>query len=230
MTTAPFAITRGLRPISWWSSPFLIRSSTSTSTVRHPTSPQSDEEQLRAAREWLANLDSKTIPRRVGAVSFSRSSGPGGQNVNKSVASPNQSSSDWNSELTLASHLSVSYLYYRVNTKATIKVPFSALLPLVPPILHPRLRASRYAAERSDALVIQSDESRRQSNNVDTCFEKLHQLLEVTAKTVIPGETSWGKRERVQKLQRVQKEVRLRTKKIHSSKKSSRRGSKYDDQ
>jgi len=198
MTTAPFAITRGLRPISWWSSPFLIRSS--TSTVRHPTSPQSDEEQLRAAREWLANLDSKTIPRRIGAVSFSRSSGPGGQNVNK------------------------------VNTKATIKVPFSALLPLVPPILHPRLRASRYAAERSDALVIQSDESRRQSNNVDTCFEKLHQLLEVTAKTVIPGETSWGKRERVQKLQGVQKEVRLRTKKMHSSKKSSRRGSKYDDQ
>jgi hypothetical protein len=82
MTTALFAITRGLRPISWRSSPFFIRSSTSTSTVKHPTSPQSDEEQLRAAREWLANLDSKTIPRRIGAVSFSRSSGPGGQNVN----------------------------------------------------------------------------------------------------------------------------------------------------
>jgi hypothetical protein len=37
------------------------------------------------ARDWLKSLSSKTIPRHICEVSFSRSSGPGGQNVNKSV-------------------------------------------------------------------------------------------------------------------------------------------------
>ncbi len=35
------------------------------------------------ARRWLDRLNIETIPRRMGDVSFSRSSGPGGQNVNK---------------------------------------------------------------------------------------------------------------------------------------------------
>lgn len=35
------------------------------------------------ARKWLASFTANTIPRKLGEVSFSRSSGPGGQNVNK---------------------------------------------------------------------------------------------------------------------------------------------------
>ncbi|KAL1967547.1 hypothetical protein VTN77DRAFT_3062 [Rasamsonia byssochlamydoides] len=158
-----------------------------------------DEEELKAAREWLAKLHSKTIPRHICEVSFSRSSGPGGQNVNK------------------------------VNSKATLRVPFDYLLPLVPRLLHQELRSSRYATERTDSLVIQSDESRKQSSNVESCFEKLHKLLEETAKAVIPGETSEEQKERVKKLQKAENEARLRLKKLHSSKKSSRRGSKYDE-
>lgn len=46
-----------------------------------------DEAQLDAARKWLAELDPETIPRSICDVSFSRSSGPGGQNVNKCVSS-----------------------------------------------------------------------------------------------------------------------------------------------
>lgn len=43
------------------------------------------EEDHEAARRWLENLDSNTIPKKLREVSFSRSSGPGGQNVNKCV-------------------------------------------------------------------------------------------------------------------------------------------------
>jgi len=43
------------------------------------------DEELNAARKWLANLDPDTIPRSICNVTFSRSSGPGGQNVNKCV-------------------------------------------------------------------------------------------------------------------------------------------------
>lgn len=42
-----------------------------------------DENELDAARKWLAKFDADTIPRNICDVSFSRSSGPGGQNVNK---------------------------------------------------------------------------------------------------------------------------------------------------
>ncbi|KAK1139065.1 hypothetical protein N8T08_001311 [Aspergillus melleus] len=126
--------------------------------------------QFVAAREWLATFHNNAIPRHIGEISFSRSGGPGGQNVNK------------------------------VNSKATLKVPLQSLLPLVPAILHPPLRSSRYLAERSQSLVIQSEESRKQAANVESCYEKLHQLLKSTAKEVIPGETSLEQRDRVHKL------------------------------
>ncbi|KAJ6167022.1 hypothetical protein N7470_002469 [Penicillium chermesinum] len=134
------------------------------------TSISSSDHEVELARAWLKTLNPKSIPRHVGEVSFSRSSGPGGQNVNK------------------------------VNSKATLKIPLDILLPLVPRLLHPQLRASRYATQRSQALVFQSDESRKQASNVDSCFEKLHQLLESTAKAVIPGDTSDQQRDRVRRL------------------------------
>ena len=47
------------------------------------TGSASDDE-LQAARSWLAKLHAEAIPlKAIGELSFSRSSGPGGQNVNK---------------------------------------------------------------------------------------------------------------------------------------------------
>ena len=51
--------------------------------VSHPK--RSADLDLELARSWLKDLHPNTIPRHIGQVSFSRSSGPGGQNVNKSV-------------------------------------------------------------------------------------------------------------------------------------------------
>lgn len=53
------------------------------------------EDEVNIGREWLSRFNSSTLPRDIGDISFSRSSGPGGQNVNKyvgpslTVASPN---------------------------------------------------------------------------------------------------------------------------------------------
>ncbi|KAJ5735209.1 uncharacterized protein N7483_000334 [Penicillium malachiteum] len=181
----------GLRGLGFWVRTPWLR--------RHASTKGSSDHELELARTWLKTFNSKSIPRQIGELSFSRSSGPGGQNVNK------------------------------VNTKATLKVPWTDLFPLVPSLLHSQLRTSRYASERSQTLVIQSDESRKQASNVDACFDKLHRLLEDAAKAVIPGETSPEQKDRVQKLQRAQNEARIKAKKLHSSKKGNRRGNKYDE-
>jgi len=44
---------------------------------------EASSNELQAARKWLAQLHADTIPRSIGELTFSRSSGPGGQNVNK---------------------------------------------------------------------------------------------------------------------------------------------------
>ncbi|PYH89246.1 hypothetical protein BO71DRAFT_403219 [Aspergillus ellipticus CBS 707.79] len=128
------------------------------------------DDDLTAARDWVARLNANTIPRDISEISFSRSSGPGGQNVNK------------------------------VNSKATLRVPLDSLLPLVPRYLHPALLSSRYVAARTQSLVIQSEESRKQTANVESCYDKLHQLLKNIAELNIPGETSQEQRDHVRKL------------------------------
>ena len=57
----------------------------STFATRSDTSTEDEQNE---ARQWLATFTPDTIPRRLGEISFSRSSGPGGQNVNKYVISP----------------------------------------------------------------------------------------------------------------------------------------------
>ena len=46
---------------------------------------QGQSEDLAAARRWLSKLDVHTVPRHLCEIAFSRSGGPGGQNVNKLV-------------------------------------------------------------------------------------------------------------------------------------------------
>ncbi len=43
------------------------------------------EDEHREARTWLASFNINAIPKNACEVTFSRSSGPGGQNVNKCV-------------------------------------------------------------------------------------------------------------------------------------------------
>lgn len=52
-----------------------------SATVRTPAT----EAEITSARQWLKTFDKSVIPQTVGDVSYSRSSGPGGQNVNKYV-------------------------------------------------------------------------------------------------------------------------------------------------
>ena len=130
----------------------------------------------------------------------------------------------------------------RVNSKATLRIPLSALLPLLPSILRSAITSSRYCAAKSDALVIQADDSRKQNDNVQSCLVKLHNLIVEVGQDAVPGETSVEQTERVKRLyveiavwrcrcwltlwsrQKSENEGRLRIKKRQSEKKSARRG------
>jgi len=87
-----------------------------------------------------------------------------------------------------------------VNSKATLKVPLHALLSHVPAALHAELRRSRHVADRSDTLVIQADDSRKQSDNAHSCYKRLYEAIVDAAHAAIPGETSAEQSQRVKQL------------------------------
>ncbi|KAM3422256.1 hypothetical protein BST61_g2618 [Cercospora zeina] len=158
-----------------------------------------DDADLQAARQWLSKLDADTIPRDICDVSFSRSSGPGGQNVNK------------------------------VSSKATMRISLPSLLQQVPKVMHAPISNSRYHAAKSDHLVIQADDSRKQSDNVNACFRKLHDLIVQAGRETVPGETSPEQMKRVEQLQKAEAGARRKLKEYQSKKKSARRSGRGGD-
>jgi protein subunit release factor B len=69
---------------------FLRTRSTSTKQVRELSQrtgagEEELEVQYAAARKWVSELNKETIPMSLAQISFARSSGAGGQHVNKSV-------------------------------------------------------------------------------------------------------------------------------------------------
>jgi peptidyl-tRNA hydrolase ICT1 len=70
--------------------------------------------------------------------------------------------------------------------------------------------------------LIQAEDSRKQNANKDTCYRKLTEMLIDVYKATVPGETSQEQKDKVKKLQKAENEVRLKTKKMQSSKKASR--------
>ncbi|KAF2857817.1 peptidyl-tRNA hydrolase domain protein [Piedraia hortae CBS 480.64] len=157
------------------------------------------DEDLCAARHWFSAFNKDTIPRRIGNLSFARSSGPGGQNVNK------------------------------VSSKATLRIPLYTLFAHVPPLLHPLIKSSRYYAQRSNEIIVQADESRKQSENIEICFEKLHNMLLQSGREAIPRKTSPEKAKRVEVLQKIEVSRRKKSKQHHSMKKASRKTCRFDD-
>ena len=94
----------------------------------------------------------------------------------------------------------IALMLQRVNSKATIRLFMKDLLPLVPNILHQQIKESRFHAERSNALVIQADGSRKQGDNVEEVFTKLRDLIVAAGKKSVRGETS---PEQVKKVKRL---------------------------
>ncbi|KAK3385030.1 hypothetical protein B0H63DRAFT_472198 [Podospora didyma] len=151
-----------------------------------------DQEHLADARKWHRSFRLNSLPR--GNTSFSRSSGPGGQHVNKT------------------------------ESKATTTWPVSQLLVSLPRILHPAVRSSKYYSKSSDSINIQAQTQRGRTTNTEENHKKLFEELQRLYEKAVPGETSEEKATKYEALKKNASETRLRMKKIQGSKKLSRKG------
>lgn len=144
---------------------------------------------LELAKNWVVSLNSKSIPSNLFAVRYDRSSGPGGQNVNK------------------------------VNSKCTIALHNFSRCSWFPLEVRKQLleKKSRYYASSSDTIVIQSGESRSREMNREFCIEKLvNHIKEIC---FFPGEPDEHTVKKWDGIKKKAHERRIQEKKFQSNKK-----------
>jgi protein subunit release factor B len=145
------------------------------------------------------------MPRAALTITYARSSGPGGQNVNKV-----------NSKARVVLHLShpmcLSWIPAEVR-QAVCQHPTS--MP--------------YVQAAGTTLVMTSDAHRMQSHNLKACLDRMCDTLRVVAQSLILPQVDVGKVERIARLQARDAAVRLADKSRRSDTKASRRPSRRDD-
>ncbi|GJN71318.1 hypothetical protein PLIIFM63780_006351 [Purpureocillium lilacinum] len=151
-----------------------------------------DQDALAEARSWYQSFDASQLPK--GNTTYARSSGPGGQHVNKT------------------------------ETKATTVYPVQELLSVMPSFLHGSVRASKYYTASNDALTFQAQTHRSRTANVDENRRKLMDEVTRMYQEKTPAETSAEKKSKYQEVEKRFHEERIKHKKKASAKKQSRRG------
>ncbi|PHH86188.1 hypothetical protein CDD83_10599 [Cordyceps sp. RAO-2017] len=153
---------------------------------------QFDQEALADARSWYRNFDASQLPH--GSTTYARSSGPGGQHVNKT------------------------------ETKAITTIPVKELLAMLPQALHSGVRASKYYTAGSDCLTFHAQTQRSRTANAEENRSKLMEEVTRLFQDKIPAETSNEKKKKHEEIAKKFHTTRIKTKKLMSSKKQHRRG------
>ncbi|KAK6454081.1 uncharacterized protein RJT20DRAFT_65627 [Scheffersomyces xylosifermentans] len=159
------------------------------------------EEEISKAKKWIDSFSAEQVPTEIFDVTYSRSSGAGGQKVNKT------------------------------SSKATVSLePHQWLNPQfcywIPGPIRQQIATNKIRYEtKKGGILIQSDTSRNRDVNADECFKKL--IEEIKDKTFFAGEVSEEDKQRWEAIREDVKEKRLFHKKKQSDKKKSR-SKKFD--
>jgi peptidyl-tRNA hydrolase ICT1 len=151
------------------------------------------------SREWLRTLTQDQIPRDQFETVYSRSSGPGGQNVNK------------------------------VNSKVTIKMDSHAWRTTnwVPDNVKIQLVPGKFPyITKTGVILVSSQRTRDRLTNLDDCFHKLCNAIKVTA--YFPAERDLDDIKRWDDITKRTNEQRLLSKKDRSNKKHNRKFKDFD--
>lgn len=151
---------------------------------------------LRRTLSFPPSASSCSLPDAL-EISYSRSSGPGGQNVNK------------------------------LSTKATLRLPLSSATSLFPPYTLTALRSSPYyVSSPPPSILLSSSSHRTQPQNLHECLAKLKRVVLEAAQVGLVGETSEEQRRRVVALVGREKRRTEQIKKQRKDVKSGRRAGK----
>ncbi|KAK2608014.1 hypothetical protein N8I77_006652 [Diaporthe amygdali] len=151
-----------------------------------------DPEDLAEARRWRQAFNEDALPK--GSTTFARSSGPGGQHVNKT------------------------------ETKAITTWPVSELSQVVPKLMRPLLRSCKNYVKGNDCISFQAQTKRDRNANAEENRAKLLEELHRMYSDAVPGDTSAEKTQKHKALEKSSRESRLKAKKFQSSKKQFRKG------
>ncbi|KIR50771.1 peptidyl-tRNA hydrolase ICT1 [Cryptococcus gattii Ru294] len=146
------------------------------------------------ARQWIDAFTVEDIPKEGWVATRSRSSGPGGQHVNKT------------------------------ESKVTIRCDLDqAVGRWLPKFVMSALTKSTHYHHSPPSLLITSQKTRSAPQNQANALTLLHQTIVNSANSLIINPTSPEQKERVKELEKKEKERRLEMKKRRSMKKASRR-------
>lgn len=119
-------------------------------TAQYRFSSRFTQEEVAGHREiekWFTLFDKSHIPRDTIDLSFARSSGPGGQNVNK------------------------------VSSKAQIKFNIDHAKWIHPKVITKIKQQQQRYINNNNEFIMTSEVHREQSKNIDECFEKLYDVI-----------------------------------------------------
>ncbi|KAK5995661.1 hypothetical protein PT974_04078 [Cladobotryum mycophilum] len=151
-----------------------------------------DQDALAEARAWFRTFDASQLPK--GSTSYARSSGPGGQHVNKT------------------------------ETKAITTYYVKELISTLPKSLHAELRCSKYYTAGNDSLTFMAQTHRSRSSNADENRQKLIDEVTRIYHEKTPSETNNDKTKKYEQVEKRFHETRIQHKKFNSAKKQSRKG------
>ncbi|KAK5774235.1 Pth4p PWA37_002947 [Arxiozyma heterogenica] len=155
---------------------------------------------VETAKEWLKNLNTDTLPQNIFTFRYDRSSGPGGQNVNK-----------LNTKCTLT-------LYNASQCSLIPEEIRSQLFDCNPDMLHKKFR---YYYPNSDSVVVQCDETRSRLQNKNMVVDKL--ITEIKSCCYFSNDTDPETKLKWARIKKRSHEKRLRNKKYKSDKKKYRK-------
>ncbi|AMD20320.1 HDL424Cp [Eremothecium sinecaudum] len=145
-----------------------------------------------SAKRWLEQLCWRNIPNTIYKTQYDRSSGPGGQNVNK------------------------------VNSKCTLTINDFSKCSWFPIEIRQQVieKNLRYYAKKQDKLVVQSDSCRSRERNKEECLKRLAE--EVRNIVFFAEPVSEATTKKWEKIRSQADKERMLQKKRRSDKKSSR--------
>ncbi|PVH17023.1 uncharacterized protein CXQ87_004582 [Candidozyma duobushaemuli] len=168
----------------------------STSSPRFYSQKSFSKEEIEEAKRWL---DNPQINRAVFEITYSRSSGPGGQKVNKTSSKATVALEPWK----------------WLNPQFCFWIP----KPILAQIEEKRIRYHT----KSGGLLIQSDRSRNREDNTADCFKKLgdeiRRVVEFEGKVSEEDKAKWEELAKVSKERRMEQKKRQKEKKQGRSKK-----------